>query len=179
MRFHELRLAGAMLVEPERREDERGFFARAFCVDEFREHGLNPAVAQANISYNRHRGTRRGFHYQRPPHAEAKLIRCVRGAAFSVIVDVRPDSPTYLEHVSAEITPDNRLALYAPEGFAAGLQTLADDTELYYQVSSPYAPDSEAGLRHDDPVLAIPWPLPVTVVSEKDAGWPLLELPAP
>jgi dTDP-4-dehydrorhamnose 3,5-epimerase len=177
VRFQPLALTGAMLVELEPREDERGFFARAFCRDEFQQHGLNPTVAQANISYNRTRGTRRGFHYQRPPHAEAKLIRCVRGAVFSVMVDIRPDSSTYLKYVSAELTPENRLAIYIPEGFAAGVQTLADDTELYYQVSSPYAPEYEGGLRHDDPVLNIPWPLPATVVSEKDARWPLLQAP--
>ncbi len=175
MRFRQLELSGAAVVELEPRADERGFFARAFCADEFSEHGLNPVVAQANVSYNRHRGTRRGFHFQRPPHAEAKLIRCVRGAAFGVIVDVRPDSPTYLGHAAVELTPENRFALYAPEGFAAGMQTLVDDTELFYQVSTAYAPDFEAGLRHDDPVLGVAWPLPLSVISEKDANWPLLE----
>lgn len=175
MRIVPLTLAGAAVVELDRREDERGFFARAFCVEEFAASGLNPLVAQANISYNRHRGTRRGFHFQRPPHAEAKLIRCVRGAVFSVAVDIRPESPSYLQHVSIELTADNHLALYVPEGFAAGMQTLDDDTELYYQVSSPYAPDFEGGLRHDDPRLGIAWPLPLSVISEKDARWPLLE----
>ena len=170
-----LRLAGAAIIEIERREDERGFFARAFCAEEFARHGLNPVVAQANISYNRRRGTRRGFHFQRPPHAEAKLLRCVRGAVFSVMVDVRPESETYLQHEAAELTPDNRLALYIPEGFAAGMQTLEDDTELYYQVSSAYAPGFEGGLRHDDPVLGVDWPIPVSVISDKDARWPLLE----
>lgn len=175
MRIAPLRLSGGALIQLDRREDDRGFFARSFCADEFGEHGLNPAVAQANISYNRQRGTRRGFHFQRPPHAEVKLIRCVRGAVFSVMVDIRPDSPTYLEHESAELTADNHLALYIPEGFAAGMQTLADDTELYYQVSTAYAPAFEAGLRHDDPLLGIKWPLPVSAISEKDASWPLLE----
>lgn len=175
MRILPLELAGPAVIELERHEDERGFFARAFSVDEFEASGLNSFVAQANISYNRERGTRRGFHFQRPPHAEAKLLRCVRGAVFSVAVDVRPESPTYLQHVSVELSADNHLALYAPEGFAAGMQTLLDDSELYYQVSSPYAPDFEAGLRHDDPVLGVAWPLPLSVISEKDAAWPLLE----
>ena len=176
MRIIPLELDGSAMIELDRHEDDRGFFARAFSAEEFATSGLNPLVAQANISYNAHRGTRRGFHYQRQPHAEAKLLRCVRGAVFSVIVDVRPASPTYLRHLSVELTADNHRALYAPEGFAAGMQTLLDDTELYYQVSSPYAPDFEAGLRHDDPRVGVAWPLPLSVISEKDASWPLLEM---
>src|SRR6478735_10365046 len=146
MRFTELDLPGAYLVELEERRDDRGFFARAFCVREFAELGLTTNVAQCNLSYNRHRGTLRGLHYQAEPAGEAKLIRCIAGAVHQVLVDMRPDSPTYLRHVSVELSAANRLAVYLPELIAAGVQTLADDSELFYQLSEFYTPEAERGL---------------------------------
>jgi dTDP-4-dehydrorhamnose 3,5-epimerase len=174
MVFNAMSLAGAYLIEPERIEDERGFFARTWCREEFERHGLNPRVVQCNVSYNVRRGTLRGMHYQVKPHEEAKLIRCTRGAIYDVIVDLRPDSATYRRWVSAELTADNRRMLYIPEGFAHGFQTLADETELFYQMGEHFYPQSSRGVRYDDPVLGITWPLEVTVISEKDRGYPLL-----
>jgi dTDP-4-dehydrorhamnose 3,5-epimerase len=178
MRFVETPLRGVMVIELEPREDERGFFARAFDVKEFTEAGLNPRVAQSNLSHNLRRGTVRGFHYQRPPFAEAKHIRCIRGAAFMAVVDIRPDSPTHLQHTTVELRAGDRRSLYVPEGCAPGLQTLEDVTELLYNVSEFYTPEAEGGLRYDDPTLGIAWPLPVSAISEKDAAWPYLELTA-
>lgn len=172
MIFRELPLAGAFVLEPERREDERGFFARTFCQRELEAHGLDPHVAQCNLSFNRRRGTVRGMHYQAAPAEEAKLVRCVRGAIFDVIVDARPGSPTLGRHATVEVTAENRLALYVPPGFAHGFQTLADDTELYYQMSAFYAPELSRGFRFDDPELAIEWPLPVAMISERDRALP-------
>jgi dTDP-4-dehydrorhamnose 3,5-epimerase len=174
VRFTETELAGAYLVELDRLEDERGFFARTFCAREFEDHGLSPVVAQANVSFNHRAGTLRGLHYQVPPSAETKLVRCTRGAIHDVIVDLRPGSPTRLQHVGVELSEQNRRALYVPKGFAHGYQTLTDDAEVAYQVDEFYAPGLEQGLRHDDPALGIVWPLAVSVVSEKDAAWPLL-----
>jgi dTDP-4-dehydrorhamnose 3,5-epimerase len=177
MRFQPLPLQGAYLVELEPRSDDRGFFARAFSIDEFAEHGLRTDVVQCNLSYNRQSGTIRGLHYQIQPAAESKLLRCVQGAIHAVIVDLREDSVTHLQHVAIELSAANRRALYVPEHFAAGMQTLVDDTELYYQVSQYYTPDAERGLRYDDPVLAISWPQVPSVISDKDRAWPLLEQP--
>jgi dTDP-4-dehydrorhamnose 3,5-epimerase len=171
--FVETKLSGAFLIDLERREDERGFFARAFCQHEFEEHGLKPVIAQANIGFNRQRGCVRGMHFQYPPAAETKVVRCTRGAVLDIIVDLRPESPTFLEHVSVELTADNHRAIYIPERFAHGYQTLADETETSYQVGEFYTPGVEGGLRHDDPALGLTWPLPVSVISEKDASWPL------
>ena len=171
MKFRELELAGAFIVEPERFEDERGFFARAFCRNEFDRHGLNSSVAQCNLAFNARKGTLRGLHYQVPPHAEAKFIRCVRGAIYDVIVDLRPDSPTYLQHFGLELSSDNRSALYVPERFAHGYQALTDNAEVFYQVSEFYAPGAERGIRYDEPAIRIEWPLPVSVISDKDASW--------
>jgi dTDP-4-dehydrorhamnose 3,5-epimerase len=171
--FAETKLSGAFTIDLERREDERGFFARAFCQHEFEEHGLKPVIAQANIGFNRVRGCVRGMHFQYPPAAETKVVRCTRGAVLDIIVDLRPESPTFLEHVSVELTADNHRAIYIPERFAHGYQTLADETETSYQVGEFYAPGVEGGLRHDDPALGLTWPLPVSVISEKDANWPL------
>lgn len=168
-------IEGPVVVEVEEHRDDRGFFARSFCVDEFTAAGLDPAVVQCNISYNSRAGTVRGMHAQREPAAEVKLVRVTRGAVLDTIVDVRPDSPTYLQHVSAELTADNRRALYVPKGFAHGFITLADDTEVFYQMSARYAPGTDYGLRHDDPALGITWPVPVRVISERDANWPLLQ----
>ena len=175
MIFWETRLAGAFLIEPEKREDERGFFARTFCREEFVARGLNPEVAQCNVSFNKVRGTLRGMHYQLPPSCEVKLVRCTAGALWDVIVDLRRDSPTYLQHFGVDLTAKNRCALYVPEMFAHGFQTLEDDTEIFYQISEFYAPNKSAGVRFDDPKLGILWPLPVAAIADKDRTWPLLQ----
>jgi dTDP-4-dehydrorhamnose 3,5-epimerase len=172
--FTETKLSGAFIIELERREDDRGFFARAFCQNEFSDHGLKPVIAQANIGFNKQRGCLRGMHFQYPPAAETKVVRCTRGAVLDIIVDLRPESSTYLQHVSVELTADNHRAIYIPERFAHGYQTLADETETSYQVGEFYTPGAEGGLRFDDPALGLTWPLPVSEISEKDAAWPLL-----
>lgn len=171
MIFTETTLRGAFVVDIEPREDERGFFARVFCQHEFVAHGLKPLIAQSNIAFNRVRGTLRGMHFQFPPAAETKFVRCTRGAILDVIVDLRPESPTYLQHVAVELSEDNRRGLYIPERFAHGYQTLRDATETSYQVGEFYAPGAEGGLLHHDPRLALPWPLPVASISSKDAQW--------
>jgi dTDP-4-dehydrorhamnose 3,5-epimerase len=176
MTFAETRLKGAFIVDLEPRADERGFFARAFCAREFEAHGLKPIVAQGSLSSSARKGTIRGMHYQVAPATECKFVRCVRGAVHDVIVDLRPESPTYLQHVSVELSADNRRALYVPEMFAHGHQALTDDAELFYLMSEYHVPGAERGLRYDDPALHIPWPLPVTSISERDAGWPLLDV---
>jgi dTDP-4-dehydrorhamnose 3,5-epimerase len=175
MRFTQTPLAGAYVVDVEPRLDARGFFARSFCAAEFAALGLKPAVAQCNMSFNEIRGTLRGLHYQRAPAAEVKLVRCTRGAIYDVIVDLRANSPTFGRHFGIELTQDNRRALYVPEMFAHGYQTLTDHSEVVYQVSEPYAQNCEGGLRHDDPALGIRWPLTVTSISEKDRAWAPLE----
>jgi dTDP-4-dehydrorhamnose 3,5-epimerase len=172
MIFHETSLDGAFLLEVERHEDERGFFARAWCRREFEERGLDTAIAQTSVSFNKLKGTLRGMHFQRPPHEEVKLVRCTRGAIWDVIVDLRPGSPTYRRSEGFELSEENRRELYIPKGFAHGFQTLADATEVHYQISEFYAPGAAAGFRHDDPSLAISWPLPVSVISERDRSWP-------
>src|SRR4029077_3196475 len=155
----------------------RGFFARAFCQREFKAHGLNPTIAQANIASNIREGTLRGMHFQFPPAAESKLVRCTRGAILDIIVDLRPESPTYLEHISVELNEDNMTALYVPERFAHGYQALRDNTDTSYQVGEFYTPSAESGLRHDDPGLGLKWPLPVSVMSPKDRAFrPLREI---
>ena len=174
MKFVETALKGAYIIELERREDERGFFARAFCQNEFTDHGLKPVIAQANLAFNRRRGTVRGMHFQYPPAAETKLVRCTRGAIVDIIVDLRPESPTYLKHVAVELNEDNFRALYVPERFGHGYQVLADKTDTMYFVGEFYTPGVEGGLRHDDPRLGLKWPEPVTVISEKDRGWALM-----
>ena len=175
MIFNETKLKGAFIIDIERREDSRGFFARAFCQHEFEAHGLKPMIAQANIAFNKKRGTMRGMHFQVPPVAETKLVRCTRGAILDIIVDLRPESPTYLQHIAVELNEDNSRALYVPERFAHGYQVLRDNTETSYQVGEFYAPGSEGGLFYNDPRLALPWPLPVSVISEKDEQWKLLD----
>jgi dTDP-4-dehydrorhamnose 3,5-epimerase len=173
--FTETKLAGAFVIELERREDDRGFFARTFCQHEFAEHGLEPVIAQANLAFNKRRGTLRGMHFQYPPAAETKLVRCTRGAILDIIVDLRPESPTFLEHVAVELDAGSHRALYVPGRFAHGYQVLEDGTETSYQVGEFYAPEHEGGLRYDDPRLALEWPLPVTEQSDKDRLWPLLD----
>jgi len=165
-------LAGAVIVELERREDERGFFARSFCQREFAEQGLDPCVAQCNVSFNRRRGTLRGLHWQAPPHTEAKLVRATRGALWDVIVDLRPDSATYCEWFGVELTAENRRALYVPPGFAHGFQTLVNDVEVFYQMSAFYAADAQQGARWDDPAFGIEWPIRPPFLSERDATYP-------
>jgi dTDP-4-dehydrorhamnose 3,5-epimerase len=172
MRFTPTRLSGAFILDPERREDARGHFARTFCRREFEAHGLKPDIAQANIAWNARKGTLRGMHYQVAPAAETKLVRCTRGALWDVIVDLRPGSRTFLEHVGVELSAENGRQLFVPELFAHGYITLADDTEAAYQVGEFYAPDAERGIRYDDPALGISWPVPVEVISDKDAAWP-------
>jgi dTDP-4-dehydrorhamnose 3,5-epimerase len=172
MIFHETSLAGAFLLEMERHEDERGFFARAWCRREFEARGLDPAIAQTSVSFNRLNGTLRGMHFQRPPHDEVKLVRCTRGAIWDVIIDLRPGSPTYRRWESFELSEENRRELYIPKGFAHGFQTLADATEVHYQISEFHSPGAAAGFRHDDPALAISWPLPVSIIAERDRSWP-------
>lgn len=176
MIFTETALSGAFVLDLERREDSRGWFARAFCQHELADHGLNPLIAQANIAHNRVAGTLRGMHFQFPPSAETKLVRCTRGAILDVIVDLRPESPTYLRSVSVELSEENGRGLYVPERFAHGYQTLVDGTETSYQVGEFYAPEAESGIAHDDPMLALAWPLPVSVISGKDAAWQPLDL---
>jgi dTDP-4-dehydrorhamnose 3,5-epimerase len=171
MIFKETALRGAYVVELDPHRDDRGFFARAFCVDEFERHGLNTAVVQANLSFNHEAGTVRGMHYQVAPATETKFIRCVRGAILDVIVDLRPDSPTYLEHIAVELDQENRRALFVPALFGHGYQTLAADSEVLYQVSAFYAPEYERGARYDDPAFGIEWPRPVSVISDKDLAW--------
>lgn len=171
-------IAGVAIIDLDTRADDRGLFARTFCRREFVEAGLEPAVEQCNLSYNHRAGTVRGMHWQAPPAAEAELVRCTRGAIVDVVVDIRPQSPTYLHHVAVTLTAQNRRALYMSPYLAHGYQTLSDDTEVSYQVSGPYTPSAERGLRHDDPALGIEWPAPVSVISEKDASWPLLGVTA-
>ena len=172
MLFSETGLAGAFIVDLERREDERGFFAREFCQEEFKEHGLKPVVVQANLAFNATAGTLRGMHFQYPPAAETKLVRCVRGAILDIIVDMRPESPTYLQHIAVELNEDNWRALYVPERFAHGYQALKDNTVTSYHVGEFYTPSAEGGLRHDDPALGLKWPMPVSTISEKDRDFP-------
>lgn len=174
MIFTETELKGAFIIELERREDSRGFFARAFCQKEFEAHGLKSTIAQANVASNRLKGTLRGMHFQYPPAAETKLVRCTRGAILDIIVDLRPESPTYLRHIAVELNEDNHRALYVPERFAHGYQTLCDKTDTSYQAGEFYTAGSEGGLHYDDPRLALKWPLPVSLISDKDRVWPLL-----
>lgn len=178
MYFSETPLRGAFVIDLSHHADERGFFARTFCAREFEEHGLRSMVAQANLSFNYRAGTVRGMHYQLPPNAETKLVRCTRGAIYDVVVDLREDSGTYLQHFGVELTAENRRALYVPQLFAHGYLTLTDGAEIEYQVSEFYEPGQERGLLHDDPALKIEWPIEVKVISEKDAAWPLLEAAA-
>jgi len=170
----ETALRGAYLVDLERHEDARGYFARVFSREAFVEHGLEPAVVQASIAGNLRQGTLRGMHFQFPPSTETKYIRCTRGAILDVIVDLRPESPSFLQHVVVELSAANGRGVYCPARFAHGYQTLADDSEAIYFMGDAYAPEAEGGLAHDDPGLAIDWPLPVTEISPRDRSWPSL-----
>lgn len=177
MIFEETKLEGAFIVDIDKRVDDRGFFARGFCAREFEAQGLTSRMVQANMSFSAAKGTLRGMHYQVPPATEPKFIRCVRGAVWDVIIDMRPGSPTYLQHIGVELSAENRRALFVPDMFAHGHQALTDDVELFYLVGEFYTPGCERGVRYDDPAIGIAWPVPVTVVSEKDRNWPLLDVP--
>lgn len=174
MQFIETKLKGAFILDLELRGDNRGFFARTFCAQEFEAHNLKPTVAQCNLSFNYKKGTLRGMHYQTAPATETKLVRCTKGAIYDVIIDMRPESPTYLSHIGVELTAGNHRALYVPEMFAHGYQALTDGAEVVYQVGEFYTPGYERGLRYNDPAFDIDWPLAVSEISEKDANWPLL-----
>jgi dTDP-4-dehydrorhamnose 3,5-epimerase len=171
MIFTETKLKGAFILDLQRHEDNRGYFARAFCQHEFSEHGLEPVIAQANLGFNKLKGTVRGMHFQFPPSAETKLVRATRGAVLDIIVDLRPESPTFLEHVEVELSAENGRAIYIPERFAHGYQALVDGTETSYQVGEFYTPGVEGGLMYDDARLGLHWPLPVAAISEKDGSW--------
>jgi dTDP-4-dehydrorhamnose 3,5-epimerase len=172
MIFTETILGGAVLIDIEKHEDERGFFARAWCRSEFEAQGLNPSLAQCNISFNPHKGTLRGLHFQVKPHEEAKLVRCTMGSLFDAIVDLRPDSPTYKKHLGVVLTAENRRMLYVPEGFAHGFLTLEDATEVFYQISEFYSPESQRGVRWNDRAFAIAWPAEPRFISERDRSYP-------
>ena len=172
MIFLETPLKDARLIDIEKREDERGFFARAWCRREFAANGLNPGLAQCNISFNPHRGTLRGMHFQDKPFEEAKLVRCTSGSLYDVIIDLRPDSATYLKHLGAVLTAENRRMLYVPEGFAHGFLTLRDATEVFYQITEFYAPEAQRGVRWNDPAFAIDWPEEPRLISERDRNFP-------
>lgn len=177
MKFIETKLKGAYIIELELIEDERGFFARSFCQKEFEEHGLNPCIAQCNISYNKKKGTLRGMHYQVAPHEEAKIVSCISGAIYDVVIDLRPDSPTYCQWFAVELTAycspltAHYKMLYIPEGFAHCFQTLKDDTTVFYQMSEFYHPECAKGVRWDDPAFGIQWPLSSPVLSQKDMNY--------
>lgn len=175
MIFTETKLKGAFVIDLERREDTRGYFARTFCRKEFEAHGLEPIIAQTSIASNVKKGTLRGMHFQYPPAAETKLVRCTRGSILDVVIDLRPESETYLQHVAVELTEANQRALYVPERFAHGYQVLRDNTEVTYQMSEFYSPETEGGCLYSDPRLGLNWPMDVTVISERDKHFPTLD----
>jgi dTDP-4-dehydrorhamnose 3,5-epimerase len=177
MIFTETKLKGTFVIDPEKLEDERGFFARTWCQREFADRGLNPCIAQCSISFNHKRGTLRGMHYQVAPHEEAKVVCCNRGAIYDVIVDLRPDSPTFIEWLAVELHAENRRMLYIPEGFAHGFQTLEDNTEIFYQISEFYAPEYARGLRWDDAAFGIQWPPADRTISVRDRTHPDFVVP--
>jgi dTDP-4-dehydrorhamnose 3,5-epimerase len=176
MRFVLTHLAGAYLIEPEPISDERGFFARTYCRNEFAEMGLNPNLVQCNISYNKMSGTLRGMHFQKAPYAEAKLVRCTQGGIYDVIVDLRNDSETFRQWFGVELTAENKNALYVPEGFAHGFITLKDDTEVLYQMSEFFHAECSSGVRWNDPAFMITWPRSISVISERDQNYPILDI---
>ena len=176
MKFEQTPLKDAWVVSLAPIGDERGYFARAFCRKEFEDHGLDPTVVQCNTSFNKDAGTLRGMHYQVDPAPETKAVRCIRGSFYDVIVDMRPESPTYLKHFGVELSADNGKMLYVPGNFAHGFLTLEPDTQAFYMVGEYYTPGCERGIRYNDPAIGIEWPAPIHVLSEKDAAWPLLEI---
>lgn len=175
MKFHDTELADARLIEPERHSDDRGYFARVACVAEFAAAGIEADYPQASVSHNARAGTLRGMHFQRPPHAEAKVVRVTRGAVFDVIIDLRPQSPTFRRWQGFELGVENGRMLYIPKGFAHGFQTLEDETDVLYLITPAFVPGHGDGVRFDDPAFAIDWPRPVRVIAEKDRSWPLFE----
>ena len=172
MIFKETPLKGAYLIEPELHADERGFFARTFCGEEFKEHGLNPRIVQCSVSYNRARGTLRGMHYQTAPYEETKLVRCIKGAIYDVLIDLRPDSPTFARWAAFELSATSLRMIYVPEQFAHGFQTLEDDTEILYQMSELHAPEYARGIRWNDPAFGIHWPTADRIISIRDNSYP-------
>jgi len=172
MIFNETLLKGAFIIDLEKREDERGFFARSWCQHEFKDHGLNPSLAQCNVSFNTRKGTLRGMHFQVKPDEEARSVRCTQGSIYDVIIDLRPDSPTFKNWIAEELTAENYRMVYVPEGFAHGFLTLEDRTEVFYQMSQFYAPASARGVRWNDPAFAIQWPMAVQVISDRDRSYP-------
>lgn len=178
MKFTETILKGAFVIEPERIADERGFFARTFCRKEFEAHQLNPDLAQCSISFNRRRGTLRGMHFQVAPHGEAKLVRCTHGAIHDVILDLRPQSPTFTRWVAVDLSAENRLMLYIPEGLAHGFQTLQDETEVFYQISEFYSPEHARGVRWNDPAFQIRWPIETSIISARDQSYGDFDCPS-
>jgi dTDP-4-dehydrorhamnose 3,5-epimerase len=177
MNVSQTKIAGVYTIDVERRRDNRGYFARMFCSDEFSRHGLRPVIAQANLSFNARRGTLRGMHFQYPPATETKYVRCARGAILDVAVDLRPESPTYFNHVAFHLSAENGRGLYIPERFAHGFLTLEDDTEVVYLMGDVYKPAAEGGLRYDDPRIGLRWPIPIEVISIRDMAWhPLAEI---
>lgn len=175
MKFVETALPGACVIEMEPIRDERGFFARSFCREEFAAHGLNPGLVQCSVSFNEKRGTLRGMHWQAKPHEEAKLVRCTLGAIYDVILDLRPDSPAFRHWIAVELSAENHRALYIPEGCAHGFQTLADNSEVFYQMSGFYHPGCARGVRWDDPAFGIEWPVAEPILSRKDRDYPLIQ----
>ncbi len=177
MKFTETKLKGSFIIDIEEKTDQRGFFARSFCTREFSEHGLEAAIVQSNLSLNHRKGTLRGMHFQRSPHEEVKLVRCTHGAIFDVMVDLRPESPTYLQWVGEELTEENHRMLYIPKRFGHGFQALTDRAEVMYMVTQFYAPNHASGLPYNDPAFNITWPLPVSAISDADASWPPYTIP--
>jgi len=172
MIFTETKIQMAYIIDLERREDHRGFFARSWCQKEFESHALNPCTAQINVGFNKRKGTLRGMHFQLSPYQEVKVVRCTMGAVYDVIIDLRPASSTHKQWFGVELTADNRRMLYIPEGCAHGYQTLIDNTEIYYQTSQFYAPEHAIGVRYNDPAFGIDWPVAVEVISDADRSWP-------
>ena len=171
MLFRETKLPGAFVIDLQKHEDERGFFARSWCRKEFESHGLDPRTVQCNVSFNKLKGTLRGMHYQVAPYAEAKLVRCTRGAIYDVIIDLRRESATYKQHVSELLSGNNYKSLFVPEGFAHGFQTLEDNSEVFYQMSEFYSAEHQRGLRYNDPAFGIKWPTDVMVISDRDRNY--------
>ena len=174
MIFTHTKLEGAYIIDLEKRVDERGFFARAFCQSEFSKHGLESTISQVNIASNLHKGTLRGIHLQYPPAADTKVVRCTRGAIFFVLIDLRPESDSFLQHVTIELNQENMMAIYVPKRFANGYQTLCDNTDICYLHSEFYTPSSDGGLMYYDPILKLEWPLPVSIISPRDQTYRLL-----
>ena len=172
MLFHNTPLDGAYIIEPQKISDKRGFFARIWCQNELKEMGLNPEILQSNVGYSVHKGTLRGLHFQKAPHAEVKIVRCTKGTIYDVIVDLRPGSATFKKWFGVELSENNHKMIYAPEGFAQGYITLADESEMYYLTTNFYQPDSASGVRYNDPAFEIDWPIEPQVISDQDMNWP-------